>query len=162
MLDCEFVNRFLAFYLLGLELYTGNLEEFLNNVMIRLQQEPKEQIEIFRQDFFKAMKYANLIFGDSAFRKININGKYGRINKPLFDSISVNLAKLSINDCEKLLQNKSKLHGKYTALLQNKEFVAIITNGTAKIPNVQNRYRQIKNIFQEVLDDDSIYANRKF
>ena len=63
---------------------------------------------------------------------------------------------------EKLLQNKSKLHGKYTALLQNKEFVTIITNGTAKIPNVQNRYRQIKNIFQEVLDDDSIYANRKF
>ncbi len=162
MLDCEFVNRFLAFYLLGLEQYTGNLEEYLNNVMIRLQKEPKEQIEIFRQDFFKAMKYVNLIFGDSAFRKININGKYGRINKPLFDSISVNLAKLSANDCEKLLHNKSKLHDKYIALLQNKEFINAITNGTAKIPNVLNRYQQINKIFQEVLDDDSIFTNRKF
>lgn len=154
MLDCEFVNRFLAFYLLGLEQYEGNLEDFLNNVLIRLQREPSETFEMCRKDFFKAMRYSESIFGKTAFRKINMDGKYGRINKPLYDCVSVNLAKLSENDCERLLINREILNGKYVALLRAKDFVDIITNGTAKIPNVQKRYMEISRIFQEVLADD--------
>lgn len=140
MLDCEFVNRFLAFYLLGVEQYGGNLEEFLNSVMVRLQKESKDRLDICRRDFLKAMKYANSIFGETAFRKINIDGKYGKINKPLYDAVSVNLAKLSENECEKLLIKKDELNHKYTMLLKDKDFVGIITNGTAKIPNVKERY----------------------
>lgn len=154
MLDCEFVNRFLAFYLLGLEEYEGNLEEFLNNVMIRLQEESEDVLDRCRRDFLKSMKYAENIFGDTAFRKINVNGKYGKINKPLYDAVSVNLAQLSENDCKRLLEKKDELNNKYTILLKNKEFVNIITNGTAKIQNVQNRYKKIKEMFQEVLTDD--------
>lgn len=154
MLDCEFVNRFMAFYLLGLEQYTGNLEDFLNNVMERLQKETKDAIKICKKDFLRAMNYANHIFGESAFRKINADGNYGRINKPLYDSVSVNLAKLSEEECEKLLVNREKLKEKYIALLKNREFVDIITNGTAKIQNVKDRYMQIHKIFQEVLADD--------
>ena len=87
MLDCEFVNRFLAFYLLGIKAYSGNLEDYLNSVMGRLQVEPESTIEKCRVDFLKAMKYASDIFGDKAFRKINVNEGYGRINKPLYDSV---------------------------------------------------------------------------
>lgn len=159
MLDCEFVNRFLAFYLLGLEHYAGNLEDFLNDVMILLQKESADILEMCRRDFLKAMNYANSIFGDLAFRKIIANGKYGRINKPLYDAVSVNLAKLSVPECDKLLQNKQNLKEKYTALLQDKDFVDIITNGTAKIQNVQNRYQKINQLFREVLDNDSLYAD---
>lgn len=152
MLDCEFVNRFLAFYLLGLEQYAGNLEEFLNDAMARLQKESKDKLEVCRRDFLKAMKYANSIFGDTAFRKINADGKYGQINKPLYDAVSVNLAKLSENECEKLLMEKDELNRKYTMLLKDKDFVSIITNGTAKIPNVKERYMKINRIFREVLE----------
>ena len=151
MLDCEFVNRFLAFYLLGLEQYAGNLEDFLNDAMVRLQKEAKERLEVFRRDFLRAMKYANSIFGEAAFRKINTDGKYGRINKPLYDAVSVNLAKLSENECEKLLLKKDELNQKYTALLKDKDFVDIITNGTAKISNVKERYMKINKIFREIL-----------
>lgn len=152
MLDCEFVNRFLAFYLLGLEQYAGNLEEFLNDAMARLQKESEDKLEVCRRDFLKAMKYANSIFGETAFRKINIDGKYGKINKPLYDAVSVNLAKLSENECEKLLMEKDELNRKYTMLLKDKDFVDIITNGTAKIPNVKERYMKINRIFREVLE----------
>lgn len=152
MLDCEFVNRFLAFYLLGLEQYAGNLEEFLNDAMARLQKESEDKLEVCRRDFLKAMKYANSIFGDTAFRKINADGKYGQINKPLYDAVSVNLAKLSENECEKLLMEKDELNRKYTMLLKDKDFVSIITNGTAKIPNVKERYMKINRIFREVLE----------
>ncbi len=103
MLDCEFVNRFLAFYLLGIKQYSGNLEDYLNEVMIRLQKESEVTIEKCRTDFLKAMKYAADILGDIAFRKINLNGKYGRINKPLYDVVTVSLARLNEEECQKLL-----------------------------------------------------------
>ena len=154
MLDCEFVNRFLAFYLLDIQQYTGNLEDFLNEVMIRLQKASTDLLEVYGKDFLKAMKYARSIFGDSAFRKINIDGKYGRINKPLYDVVAVCLAKLSEADCEKLLRKKDELNTKYTALLKDKKFVDIITNGTAKVQNVESRYLKMNKLFQEVLADD--------
>lgn len=154
MLDCEFVNRFLAFYLLGTKKYSGNLEDYLNDVMIQLQKETKPTIEKCRKDFLKAMKYAVDIFGNTAFRKINSDGRYGRINKPLYDAVTVNLAKLDEEECQKLLDRKDRLIAKYTALLSDKKFVDIITRGTAAINNVEGRYIEIYKIFQEVLEDD--------
>lgn len=154
MLDREFVNRFLAFYLLGVDRYTGNLEEYLNDVMIQLQKESADTIDKCRKDFLKAMNYAHEIFGEFAFRKINIDGKYGRINKPLYDAVAVNLAKLSTADCERLLKKKEVLLRKYEALLKDKAFVDNITNGTAKIQSVQNRYVRINEVFQGGLADD--------
>lgn len=154
MLDCEFVNRFLAFYLLGVEQYSGNLEDYLNNVLIRLQKESESVIKKCRIDFLKAMKYAADIFGDIAFRKINANERYGKINKPLYDAVTVNLARLSVQDCERLLRNKDKLLLNYMKLLRNKKFVDIITSGTATISNVEGRYHAIYELFQEELRDD--------
>ena len=58
MLDCEFVSRFIAFRLLGVERYGGNLEDFLNDAMIRLQKEDDDTLERCRKDFLKAMTYA--------------------------------------------------------------------------------------------------------
>lgn len=79
MLDCEFVNRFLAFYLLGIDQYPGNLEDYLNTVMSRLQTESEHTLEICRRNFLKAMKYASGIFGDTAFRKINVSLLFGTV-----------------------------------------------------------------------------------
>lgn len=154
MLDCEFVNRFLAFYLLGTEQYSGNLEDYLNEVMIRLRKEPKSTIEKCRIDFLKAMKYITNIFGEIAFRKITANGRYGRLNKPLYDAITVNMAKLSEKECEQLLVKKDKLLEEYDKLLKDKKFVNIITSGTAAIDNVKSRHNTIYKIFRKVLADD--------
>lgn len=45
MLDCEFVNRFMAFYLLGIKKYSGNLEDYLNDAMGQLQKAPASTID---------------------------------------------------------------------------------------------------------------------
>ena len=76
------------------------------------------------------------------------------INKPLYDTITVNLAKLSIQDCERLLKKKDKVMEKYVHLLKNKKFASIITSGTAAIDNVKYRHSEICKLFQEVLEDD--------
>lgn len=154
MLDCEFVNRFLAFYLLGIEQYSGNLEDYLNDVMIRLRKESKSTIEKCRIDFLKAMKYIANIFGEIAFRKITANKRYGQINKPLYDAITVNMAKLSEKECEQLFEKKDKLLEEYDKLLKDKKFVNIITSGTAAIDNVKGRHNAIYKLFRKVLVDD--------
>lgn len=154
MLDCEFVNRFFSFYLLGTERYFGNLEDYLNDAMIQLQKESKATIQKCRKDFLKAMEYSVSIFGDKAFRKIRADGNYGQINKPLYDAVSVNLAKLNTQECKKLLKKREELLDKYKGLLYDKKFVSIITSGTAAIDNVKSRHIMIYNLFQEVLADD--------
>lgn len=154
MLDCEFVNRFMAFYLLGIKKYSGNLEDYLNDAMGQLQKAPASTIDRCRVDFLKAMEYSADIFGDKAFRKIIATGTYGRINKPLYDAITVNLAKLSEQECTRLLERKDKLNTKYKKLLKDKKFVDIITSGTAAIDNVTSRHNTIYKLFQEVLADD--------
>ena len=154
MLDCEFVNRFLAFYLLGVEQYSGNLEDYLNDVMIQLQRESKSTIEDCRLAFLRAMRYTSSIFEQNAFRKINKDNRFGQINKPLYDVISVSLAKLSEKDCDKLLEKKEELLVKYVELLNNNKFVDIITSGTATINNVKGRYSAINKLFQGVLGND--------
>lgn len=126
----------------------------MNDAMIMLQKEAGDTLERCRKDFLKAMTYAHRIFGDTAFRKLNANGRYGRINKPLYDAVSVNLAELSEQNCEMLLERKERLLCSYAALLGDVEFLDIITNGTAKIQNVQSRHARIHEIFQEVLADD--------
>ena len=154
MLDCEFVNRFLAFYLLGTDAYQGNLEDFLNDVMIQLQSETQEMLDQCRQDFLKAMSYSWKLFGEYAFRKIKTDGYYGAINKPLFDAVSVNLAKLNVSECEILLRNKELLKEKFNELLNDGEFSRSISNATAKIVNVKNRHRRISEVFRSVIEYD--------
>lgn len=154
MEDCEFVNRFLAFYILGLEEYQGNLEDYLNEVLIRIQKETAEKLNEYQKDFLKAMKYAYAIFEENTFRKINKNGKYGGINKPLYDAVSVNLARLSNYESDVLLAKKERVIEKYETLLKDADFGNIISNGTAKIENVKKRHETIYHLFRSVIEND--------
>src|ERR1035437_5393227 len=77
MQDRDFINRFLAFYILD-----------------------------YSKEYNKeAMKLAHKIFGNKAFSK---KAKPNRINKALFEVVSVNFAKLNIEDRDILLKNKEK------------------------------------------------------
>lgn len=154
MLDCEFVNRFLAFYILGIDKYKGNLEDYLNDVLIKIQKDSPEEIEKYKKGFMQAMIYAYSIFGENAFRKLNKNGKFGQINKPLFDAVSVNLAKLKEEECSILAKNKELLLERYMQLLKKEAFINNITNGTAKVASVESRHHDILNLFRGIIDND--------
>lgn len=151
MLDCEFVNRFLAFYVLGMEQYKGNLEDYLNDVLIYIQKVSDTELTVYRKDFRKAMQYAYQIFGDNAFRRINKDGRYGQINKPLFDAVAVNLAKLSEEECRILLIHKDVLLEKYQEKLIEPDFVQIISNGTATIMNIKKRHAEMEQLFRGII-----------
>lgn len=154
MLDCEFVNRFLAFYILGIKNYRGNLEDYLNDVLIYIQKASDGELEEYEKGFARAMGYAYDIFGNMAFRKINRNHKFGQINKPLFDAVSVSLARLNEKECRALVSKKDKLISEYQRIIVEPEFVQIISNGTARIVNVKKRHDTMYNLFRGIIEND--------
>ena len=97
MADREMVLRFLAFRLTEPSEYPrGDLDDFLRQAMRQLNDLPEQQIQNLAGDFSASMSAAATIFGQHAFRKV-FAGQRGRlpINKALFESESVALAKFS-------------------------------------------------------------------
>lgn len=150
MLDREFVNRFLAFYLLDISEYHENLEEHLNDVLIKIKNDDSLDLNKIEEDFVRAARASEFLFGVNAFRKrIKDKNQYGRINKPLFEAVMVQLAKRTEEDIELLYEHKDEFLEKYQELLTNENFVSVITNGTATIQSVSYRHDAIKKIINE-------------
>ena len=156
MEDRELINRFLAFYILGTEKYNGNLESYLNQVLSEIKTFDVNQINDVKRVFAKSMEVAVQIFGDKAFRRLNSNGKYGKINKPLFECVSVSLAELAEERCILLVRHKEEFILHYEALFFNKEFTQIISNATAKLENVKRRFAMFKEILDEVIGNATL------
>lgn len=152
MLDCEFVNRFLAFYLLDLQQYSDNLEAFLNEVLMKLKKSPPDELDCCRKSFFRAMETAHELFGKNAFKKINKDNRYGKINKPLFECVSVCLARLSDEECNRLILNKELFLEKYEDLLKNQDFIDVITNATAKKTSIMKRNKEMNRIISKTIE----------
>ena len=127
MLDREFVNRFLAFYLLKIEEYHENLEDYLNDVLI-------------------------LIKNDLSFRKKTERGRFSRINKPLFETVTVELAKISEIEADKLIKNRDSFLNEYYELFSDDRFVRVITNGTASLESVTYRHRKFEKLIKKYLE----------
>lgn len=153
MLDREFVNRFLAFHMLGTEKYKGNLEVFLCEVLEYIETIGIESEECISAEdrFLFAMKLAYRLFEGNAFRKFRSDGRYSVLNKPLFDSVSVNLARLTDEEGAALLDRKDVLMTRYHDLLMDEKFIDIISMGTATIENVKRRHEVIGNLIKDVL-----------
>lgn len=151
MLDREFVNRFLAFYVLGIDKYAGNLDEFLTAVLEQLVGASPRELERYGEAFLTSMRRSHELFRDIAFRKINRDGRYGAINKPLFECASVVLAKLSGWEYAELSSRRHIFLGKYESLLRNEEFFRVITSGTAQRTSVRKRHEMLRATIDEVI-----------
>ena len=151
MLDREFVNRFLAFYVLGIDAYAGNLDEFLTAVLEQLVGESPCTLERYGEAFLAAMRRSHELLGEIAFRKINRDERYGTINKPLFECASVVLAKLGGEEYSLLLIRRDAFLERYASLLHNEEFVRVITSGTAQRTSVRRRHEMLQATIDEVI-----------
>ena len=119
--------------------------------LIVLKRASKEEMNKYRIAFIKAMDYTYQIFGEKAFRKLDKNHNYRKINKPLFDAVAVNLAKLEKEELDLLLQRKETLLKQYEETLNDTEFVQSISNGTEKIVNVRKRHETISKLFEGII-----------
>jgi hypothetical protein len=151
MLDREFVNRFVAFYLNEPETYTPDLESFLNKSMAQIANLSQVQLNKMKSDFTQAMKYANLIFGNWAFRKADLYPKTRKpISKTLFEIWSVNLAKLSNQQRENLLSRKTELIKAFVEMMKTDDkFKRSISSATGRKLEVVERFSKIKTLISQ-------------
>lgn len=154
MADRDLVTRFIGFYN-GYEKYQSDLDTFLNSAMCDLKKINYEERQKIKNNFIKAMDAAYSIFENDAFRKrYNIKSQRNPINKALFDSWSVNLAKLSQNKIEILVLKKQILKEKFISLMNNVNFEKSVTSSTGDYRAVERRFSMIKNLIDEVLLND--------
>ena len=154
MEDRDFVTRFVGFYD-GFEDYQPDLDNYLNDKMATLNFADRNKREQIKNSFAKAMHAAINIFNNDAFRK-RYNSRDSRkpLNKALFDTWSVNLAKLDQNEIEILIQNKSLVKEKFWALMNgDRVFERSITSATGDSNAVKTRFSKIENLLREVIDD---------
>ena len=157
MEDRDFATRFAAFYLTPFQNYEPDLDSFLNKGMSNINKCSDVQIQKLKQDFIKAMNTAFEIFGNDAFRKRFNEDDYRKpINKALFEVLSVSFAKLSNEQCSRLIRRKIKFRRKFQALHneENGLFLRSITQGTAQKGTVETRFKSIERIIRETLSDD--------
>jgi hypothetical protein len=152
--DREMVLRFIAFRLTPPDSYKPEMDDFLQQAMRETNHLPATAIDDIREDFSRAMTAAHAVFGKYAFRKV-YQGKNRRspINKALFETISVGLARLSPSELDTLhLRRRQALDGLAALLSGNIDFERSISVGTGATARVRARFGAIEKMFREILD----------
>lgn len=154
MADREMALRFIAFMLTPAEKYKGDFDKFLSSTMTRINNIPPTRIRKIKTDFREALRTAEEIFGDHAFRKRYAEDRSRLpINKALFESIAVSLAKLTPEQRRKCIRKKKDTSKIIIKLLQDRSFETSISQGTGDISKVRKRFDSVTNALLECIDD---------
>lgn len=154
MLDRDFANRFLAFYLLGYENYVPDLDTFMSKAMAAVYDMSEENKKNILNRFKQSMILNKQIFGKHAFRKFNFMGDGKKpINKALFDVFSVCFAKLTNSESQKLLENRDNFIKEFLSVLNSSDqvFFWSITSSTSDKNRVAIRFSKIQEIIVKTL-----------
>jgi hypothetical protein len=151
MLDRDFVNRFLAFYLFGYENYQPDLDTFMSKAMAALYKLDESQLAKIKYDFEASMLTTLKVFGKEAFRKIGIyTNRLFPINKALFDAMAAQLALISDIERDRIIEDRSSFKQAILELITNDDhFFASITSSTGDRNKVTYRHGMVKQIIQQ-------------
>jgi len=153
MLDRDFANRFLCFYLLGYENYQSDLDTYMSKAMAIINHKSDVELQKITDNFKEAMDLSWEIFNKEAFRKIyQTHDRLPPINKALFDAIATQFALLVNDERQKLKMEKLK----FKILLRNRlnedsAFFSSITSSTGDKNKIVKRHETIKELIQQTL-----------
>jgi hypothetical protein len=156
MQDREMVLRYLALRYLGMECYKEEtMDNYLNKAMEFLNRQDDCFIKECKELFFESMNCVYQIFGKNSFRRISKvkPNDLKPINTALFESWINAVADLSKSERNQLIFKGDKLVKLYVDELdKHSSFYSDI--GSGKYRSFVRRNETIKNMIQEVLDDD--------
>lgn len=151
--DRECVTRFLVFAVFPPESYDkDDFDAFLNAGM-RYLNAHEDLLDDLQARFLRAMRAAERIFGNDAFRKrYYSNATRFPVNKTLFESWSVNLDACTDEELQILEQKKDDLKETFMRLMrEDSVFEKSVTQGTGSISRVKCRFREIRDLIRGVL-----------
>ena len=120
---------------------TNDSESIVNNL---------NQLEI---RFSIAMKRAKDIFGEHAFRKSYPGKRRTPINKGLFEVWGNLLGRLSEKEFDNLKKNKRSFIKSHTDLLNDENFIIVISRDSQKFSSVKTRYDKLNDLLNQFIYD---------
>ncbi|MFP3040697.1 DUF262 domain-containing protein [Treponema primitia] len=148
--DLDFATRFISFYIRGYKEYEPDMDSFLTIGTKSIPQNLLEQKKILEK-FQGAMNLSFQIFSEDAFRKTE-RIVIKRINKPLFEVISVCFARLNQDEQRKLLDHKEEFKDLFRKLQRDNDiFFNAITTSTATKDNVKKRHEIFRALAEEYI-----------
>lgn len=155
MLDRELFLRFIAFYR-NIDHYSPPLSDFLDNEMEYLNTKSSSlERENYVNSFRQSLLLSKELFGNKMFSKALVDeNKRVLMNRSLFETTTVNLAKLSSEEGLELLRNKVAFLAEYKKNLQDSTFDASITANTSIIDFVKFRHNSIRKIISKYSNHD--------
>ena len=156
MTDCDFANRFVAFYLYRKE-YDGNLDEFMGDALEKINKMSQQKIDFIHDIFDRSMKVCYELLGNTAFKRPDPQkpNSFLKTNKAIFEVLSVSIALLTENEQEILIQRKNRFRNEIYSLFRDETFIKAITSGTAKQPQVEYRHTQVQQLIKQVISYDN-------
>lgn len=155
MLDRDFANRFLCFYLFGTDKYGSedygkDLDTFMSKAMAVIYDKTDDEINKIKYDFTEAMKLSLFIFKEEAFRKIYNNYKrLPPINKALFDAIAAQFALLTDEQRSILRSRKTEFKKGLKELLKSDEyFFTSVTSSTGDKNRIIKRHSTVQELIK--------------
>ena len=150
MLDREFVLRYVAFCYLDLELYYGNIDEFLNEGMKYLNYIDKKTLNEIGNDFQRVMEIMYSLMGKYAFRKICRDRRKRPINKAIFESWCYVIRNLSGQEAEFLIKEKERVQEEYMRLCESPNYMYLLKapNKMAILERIDWLFKMIKNVLE--------------
>lgn len=156
MTDCDFANRFVAFYLYRKE-YDGNLDEFMGDALENINKMSQQEIDSIHDAFDRSMTICYRLLGNTAFKRPDPQkpNSFLKTNKAIFEVLSVSIAHLTENEQEILVQKKNRFQNEIYSLFKDEDFIKSITSGTAKTPQVEYRHTKVQQLIKQVISNDN-------
>lgn len=148
----ELALRHICFIMFGIESYKSSMPKFLNKGMVKLGSVDDKKLAELEEGFLAALKTTFDIFGTDSFKKtLAIPGHRNVVNKPLFESVSVCLAKLDDKERSILLRRKDDFIKAFICLLENEEFEMAISKSTANTEKVHTRFNMVSDVVNKLI-----------
>jgi hypothetical protein len=148
MRDREFINRYMAFKVIGLDNYKGDMDDFLASALLKINTMTKDQINGLKDKFTNTMDNCALIWGRQAFRKHKPNQtSLNVINAALFDvlSFTIELVKGSFDEAR-----SEDARQRLFRLFDDEEFNSAITLSTNSLLHISIRFQKVREAFAGV------------
>ncbi len=149
MRDKEFVNRFCAFQLIGLNGYRGDMDDFLAECLRQMNKMEESELARLSAEFRRSLTNNFMLFKQHAFRKRKLGqDRRSVLNASLWDVMSTGLSRYS----EHLVETRAgPLRQAIYRLLEDEEFNAAITYGTNDTRRVGRRFEMSLQKLEEFL-----------
>ncbi|MCY4128775.1 MAG: DUF262 domain-containing protein [Gammaproteobacteria bacterium] len=149
MRDREFVNRFCAFRLLGIDKYRGDMDNYLAESLTYMNQMTDCELLNLSSQFRSGLVNNVQLFDQHAFRRSLVEQERRTvINASLWDVMSTGLCNYSK---DAVLESADDLRLAIWGLLDDEMFVNSISSATNDTERVQHRFARTATVFKEIL-----------